>query len=118
MLLRVYNVQITNEVNGRGETFSIDMIGRPTANQLEGFEFDEDKMLWYENAHDHVNDLIQELDDCEIGEGWRWQPLSKRCVCHGGPLAVVHALNGTRDESMKPVVFVKTKSSRLCCRQL
>ena len=82
-------VQITNEVNGRGETFSIDMIGRPTANQLEGFEFDEDKalMLWYENAHDHVNDLIQELDDCEIGEGWRWQPLSKRCVCHGGPLA-------------------------------
>ena len=82
-------VQIAEEVNGRGETFSIDMIGRPTANQLEGFEFDEDKalMLWYENAHDHVNDLIQELDDCEIGEGWRWQPLSKRCVCHGGPLA-------------------------------
>jgi len=82
-------VQITDEVNGRGETFSIDMIGRPTANQLEGFEFDEDKalLLWYENAHDHVNDLIQELDDCEIGEGWRWQPLSKRCVCHGGPLA-------------------------------
>jgi len=82
-------VQITNEVNGRGETFSIDMIGRPTANQLEDFEFDEDKalLLWYENAHDHVNGLIQELDDCEIGEGWRWQPLSKRCVCHGGPLA-------------------------------
>ena len=82
-------VQITNEVNGRGETFSIDMIGRPTANQLEGFEFDEDKalLLWYENAHDHVNDLISELDDCEIGEGWRWQPLSKVCVCHGGPLA-------------------------------
>jgi len=82
-------VQITEEVNGRGETFSIDMIGRPTANQLEGFEFDQDKalLLFYENSHDHVNDLIQELDDCEIGEGWRWQPLSKRCVCHGGPLA-------------------------------
>ena len=82
-------VQIAEEVNDKGETFSIDMIGRPTANQLEGFEFDEDKalLLWYENAHDHVNDLIQELDDCEIGEGWLWQPLSKRCVCHGGPLA-------------------------------
>jgi len=82
-------VQITEEVNNRGETFSIDMIGRPTANQLEGFEFDQDKalLLFYENSHDHVNDLIQELDDCEIGEGWRWQPLSKRCVCHGGPLA-------------------------------
>lgn len=82
-------VQITNEVNGRGETFSIDMIGRPTANQLEDFELDEDKalLLFYENSHDHVADLIQELDDCEIGEGWRWQPLSKRCVCHGGPLA-------------------------------
>ena len=82
-------VQIAEEVNNKGETFSIDMIGRPTANQLEGFEFDEDKalLLWYENAHDHVNDLIQELDDCEIGEGWRWQPLSKVCVCHGGPLA-------------------------------
>ena len=82
-------VQIAEEVNNKGETFSIDMIGRPTANQLEGFEFDEDKalLLWYENAHDHVNDLISELDDCEIGEGWRWQPLSKVCVCHGGPLA-------------------------------
>ena len=82
-------VQIAEEVNGRGETFSIDMIGRPTANQLEDFELDEDKalLLFYENSHDHVNDLIQELDDCEIGEGWRWQPLSKRCVCHGGPLA-------------------------------
>ena len=82
-------VQITNEVNGRGETFSVDMIGRPTANQLEDFELDEDKalLLFYENSHDHVADLIQELDDCEIGEGWRWQPLSKRCVCHGGPLA-------------------------------
>ena len=82
-------VQIAEEVNYKGETFSIDMIGRPTANQLEGFEFDEDKalLLWYENAHDHVNDLISELDDCEIGEGWRWQPLSKVCVCHGGPLA-------------------------------
>ena len=77
-------VQITNEVNGRGETFSIDMIGRPTTNQLEDFELDEDKslLLFYENSHDHVADLIQELDDCEIGEGWRWQPLSKRCVCH------------------------------------
>ena len=82
-------VQIAEEVNNKGETFSIDMIGRPTANQLEGFEFDEDKalLLWYENAHDHVNDLISELDDCKIGEGWRWQPLSKVCVCHGGPLA-------------------------------
>jgi hypothetical protein len=82
-------VQRTDEVNNRGETFSIDMIGRPTAAQLEGFEFDQDKalFLFYENLHDHVNDLIQELDDCEIGEGWRWQPLSKRCVCHGGQLA-------------------------------
>ena len=61
-------VQITDKVNGRGETFSIDTIGRPTANKLEGFAFDEDKalLLWYENSHDHVNDLIQELDDCEI----------------------------------------------------
>ena len=82
-------VQITDEVNDRGETFSIDMIGRPTATQLEGFEFDQDKalLLFYENSHDHVNDLIDELEDCEIGEGWRWQPLSKRCVCHGGLLA-------------------------------
>ncbi len=82
-------VQRTNAVNGRGETFSLDMIGRPTADQLEGFEFNEDKalMLFYENSHDHVNDLIQELEDCEMGEGWRWKPLSKRCLCYGGPLA-------------------------------
>jgi len=68
-------VQITEEVNNRGETFSIDMIGRPTATQLEGFEFDQDKalLLFYENSHDHVNvnDLIQNLDDCQMGEGWR-----------------------------------------------
>ena len=51
------------------------MIGRPTATQLEGFEFDQDKalLLFYENSHDHVNvnDLIQNLDDCQMGEGWR-----------------------------------------------
>ena len=65
------------------------MIGRPTAKQLKGFEFDQDKalLLWYENAHDHVNDLIQELDDLQMGEGWRWLPLSKRCVCHERMLA-------------------------------
>jgi hypothetical protein len=38
-------VQITQEVNDVNETFSIDMIGRPTANQLANFEFDEDKAL-------------------------------------------------------------------------
>ena len=82
-------VQITEEVNDLGETFSIDMIGRPTAKQLEGFEFDQDKalLLWYENSHDHVADLIQRLEDCEMGQGWRWLPRSKRCVCHGGYIA-------------------------------
>ena len=56
------------------------MIGRPTAKQLEGFEFDQDKalFLWYENSHDHVNDLIQRMDDLQMGEEWRWLPLSKR----------------------------------------
>jgi len=45
-------VQITDEVNDRGETVSIDMIGRPTVTQLEGFEFDQDKalLLFYENS--------------------------------------------------------------------
>ena len=82
-------VQITEEVNDLGETFSIDMIGRPTAKQLEGFEFDQYKaqLLWYENSHDHVADLIQRLEDCEMGQGWRWLPRSKRCVCHGGYIA-------------------------------
>ena len=81
--------RIAQAVKDLGETFSINMKGRPTANQLAGFEFDQDKalLLWYENSHDHVADLIQRLEDCEMGQGWRWLPRSKRCVCHGGYIA-------------------------------
>jgi hypothetical protein len=63
------SVRITQDENDRGETFSIDMIGRPTATQLDKFEFDEDKalLLFYENSHDHVADLIQNLDDAAPG---------------------------------------------------
>ena len=45
------------------------MFGRPTANHLANFEFDEDKalLLFYENSHDHVADLIQNLDDAAPG---------------------------------------------------
>jgi hypothetical protein len=64
------SVRITQDENDRGETFSIDMIGRPTATQLDKFEFDEDKalLLFYENSHDHVADLIQNLDDAAPGD--------------------------------------------------
>ena len=62
--------RITQAVNDLGETFSINMKGRPTANQLAGFEFDQDKalLLWYENSHDHVADLIQKMDDAAPGD--------------------------------------------------
>jgi hypothetical protein len=52
------------------ETFSIDMLRRPTANHLADFENDEDKalLLYYENSHDHVADLIQNLDDAAPGD--------------------------------------------------
>jgi len=58
-------MRLSQEVNESGEIFSIDMLGRPTANHLQDFELDEDKalLLFYENAHDHVGDLIQNLDD-------------------------------------------------------
>ena len=36
------SVRITQDVNDSNETFSIDMLGRPTANHLANFEFDED----------------------------------------------------------------------------
>jgi hypothetical protein len=63
------SVRITQDVNDLGETFSINMKGRPTANQLARFESDQDKalMLFYENSHDHVADLIQNLDDAAPG---------------------------------------------------
>jgi hypothetical protein len=62
-------VRITQDVNDSNEIFSIDMFGRPTANHLANFEFDEDKalLLFYENSHDHVADLIQNLDDAAPG---------------------------------------------------
>jgi hypothetical protein len=62
-------VRITQDVNDSNESFSIDMLGRPTANHLANFEFDEDKalLLFYENSHDHVADLIQNLDDAAPG---------------------------------------------------
>ena len=63
-------VSITQEINDSGETFSIDMMGRPTANQLENFESDQDKALLiiYENLYDHVGDLVQNLDDASPGD--------------------------------------------------
>ena len=63
-------MRITQDVNDSNETFSIDMLGRPTANHLDNFEFDEDKalLLFYENSHDHVADLIQNLDDAAPGD--------------------------------------------------
>ena len=62
--------RITQAVNDLGETFSINMKGRPTAAQLEGFEFDQYKaqLLWHENSHDHVADLIQKMDDAAPGD--------------------------------------------------
>ena len=50
------SVRITQDVNDSNESFSIDMLGRPTANHLANFEFDEDKalLLFYENSHDHA----------------------------------------------------------------
>jgi hypothetical protein len=62
-------VRMTQEINDSGETFSIDMLGRPTANHLENFESDQDKalLMFYENSHDHVGDLIQNLDDASPG---------------------------------------------------
>jgi hypothetical protein len=64
------SVRRNDTVNDSNETFSIDMLGRPTAAQLEGFEFDQDKSLslFYENSHDHVADLIQNLDDAAPGD--------------------------------------------------
>ena len=52
------------------EQFSIDMISRPTVNQLANFESDQDQalLLFYDNSNDHFADAIYDMDAAAPGE--------------------------------------------------